>query len=175
MKHLQKKESACHDVTILQHIPATQLDALKITYEFMLEAVNDAIKNKRAAQKQSAQIIRIGKSNLIKHDRKCLKIAAMMRRKYSISEISIRFQCELGSKTNINRLSAHGRALFRDRVITARKNHIIHCYNAGVGVREAARTMPPAIGKCSGSYACKIIKAYKMRQQPALSFPLSIA
>jgi len=173
MKHLKKKESAGHDLTIIQNIPADQLEALKTTYEFMLEAVTEALRNKRAAEKQTARIIALGDTNAARHDRRCLKIAAMMRRNYSPAEISLRFGCDLGGRTHIRHLGAHGRALYRAHVVQARKNHVINAYESGLGPRPAARSMPPALGSCSCSYACKIIKAHNMRQQAPIPFPLA--
>jgi len=173
MKHIKSNQSASYDVTIIQTIPADQLEALQTTYRFMLDAVTDALNKKRKAEKMSARIIKLGKVGLARYNRRCLKIACLMRRGYSAPEISILFGTNIGSKSTITRMAMHGRALYKSATVSARKNFIMKCYCSGIGVRESARMMPEKLGTCSPGYASKIIKAAKLKDQTLLPFPLS--
>jgi len=162
---------ASHGLTITQHIDADQLEQLEKTYRHMLDAITEARKQKTKAAKQSAEIIRHGVAGLILYERRCLKIACLVRRGCKVKNIDSRFGTRHGYCLN-RCMASHGRALLKERIRKAKKLLVIKLVNSGHGIRPTSRLIPQELGACSPALVCKIIKAYKLSSQPALPFAL---
>ena len=164
---LLKQESVSHCVTIIQNIDVEQLEALKTTYEFMLQAINEAICNKAEDDKRSAEIDKYLQLRKRYYAHKCMKIALMQERGVDIEKIAKEFKTLHSNRSDFMRHAAHGRALRKKCLVRARQDFLIKCHLTGIGPRPAARAMPEKLGSCSCAYACKIIKKFKEENNQA--------
>ena len=170
-KQHQHSITASHELQIIQNISVDQLRELEKTYTYMLEAIKEARRTKAAAEKKTAEIIKHGADYSVINDRRALKIAWLWEHGKSSKEIdTIMIN---GNGYSLNRIRAsHGRALKRKKIQHAKELLIIKLVNQGHGIRPTARSIPAALGPCSPTLVCKIMKKEKMRQHPNLPFKL---
>jgi len=177
-KSLRKADKMTHKIDasnglhIMQNIPAHQLDELEKTYVYMLEAIREAKKAQAASRKQTAEVVKFGQLGLIKYNRRCLLIACLRNRGVSFKDIDAHLIHPNGYCLN-RTMAEHGRALKKQKLLKAKTDLILKLVKSGHGIRPTARAIPAALGACSPSLVCKIVKADKLRQQVPLPFPLA--